>query len=106
MEQVRTDAAKANKIIKMVMSGQGTISSLTSNLTNQSPSPKKVSPARARTSDSLLNTKGSRHSKSANAAGFERSGGPTLSYSVKDDEGPGPQAYVSPYTAAPADDVQ
>lgn len=104
MEQVRTDAAKANKIIKMVMSGQGTISSLTANLTSESPEPRKSrSPSRAQTSTSLLDTKNTRHSKSANAAGFERSGGPTVSYSGKREEGPGPQAYVSPYVSAPAD---
>ena len=101
MEQVRTDAAKANKIIKTVMSGNGSISSLTAKLTSPPKSKKNSSfDKKAKTSDSLL-----RVSKSANAVGSERSGGPTVNYSTKD-EGPGPQAYVSPYTAAPADDVQ
>jgi hypothetical protein len=104
MEQVRTDAAKANKIIKMVMSGQGTISSLTADMTNgSSDSPKKGSSGRAKTASTLLNSKDSRQSKSATASGFERSGGPT--YSAASGDGGDAQAYVSPYVAAPADDV-
>jgi hypothetical protein len=104
MEQVRTDASKANKIIKMVMSGKGTISELTS--VNLSPSP-----TRARSSSSGRRHGGSpggdsmqmshsggmsfkhddRHSHSA-GANFAGS-----STSFMKETNPAPQAYVSPY---------
>jgi hypothetical protein len=103
MEQVRTDASKANKIIKMVMSGKGTIAELTS----ASPSP-----TRARSSSSGRRHGGSpggnsmqmshsggamsfkhddRHSQSA-GANFAGS-----STSFMKETNPAPQAYVSPY---------
>ena len=104
MEQVRTDAGKANKIIKLVMSGQGTISSLTTSLI-KSPSPHKTSPKQSQSSTSVLSNGALRHSKSANAAGFERSGGPTFTYQNDTQNSIGPQAYVSPYASAPAKEL-
>ena len=108
MEQVRTDAGKANRIIKMVMSGQGTIGQLTS----ASPSPTRGrSSSEKRTNKSKSPTHGhtapanpNRHSQSAGASDFQRmaadGGGGGHFYKTVDSQ-PAPQAYISPYETAP-----
>lgn len=102
MDQVRTDASKANKIIKMVLSGKGTIAELTS----VSPSP-----TRARS-----NSSGRRGSPGTNSMQMSHSGGGGMSFKHDDrhsqsagatmgttsnsfmrETNPAPQAYVSPY---------
>jgi hypothetical protein len=109
MEQVRTDAGKANRIIKMVMSGQGTIAQLTS----ASPSPtrgrsnsEKRTKSKSPTTSQFGHTapaNPNRHSQSAGAADFQRmaADGGSGGHFRKTDPQPAPQAYISPYETAP-----
>jgi hypothetical protein len=107
MEQVRTDASKANKIIKMVLSGKGTIADLTS--VNSSPSP-----TRARSTSSGRRHGGSPESGTSMHRTSGQSGGMSFKHddrhshsaganfagtstSFMKETNPAPQAYVSPY---------
>ncbi len=102
MEQVRTDASKANKIIKLVMSGKGSISSLTSNMMSPSPPRQRsASPHRNESATSSALLKDNRQSKSASAADFEKMGGPQTMYR-HNEASTGPQPYISPYETNPA----
>lgn len=102
MEEVRTNASKANKIISQALSGKVTLESLTSNpaASSSSPSPggrkgrAKSAAAKGVSADSL--GLGQRTSKSAGGGEADEEGA-ELRYSLAQQSPPKP--YKSPYEA-------
>ena len=112
MDEIRSNANKAQKLITQALSGKVTLASLTS--ASNSPSPNRARPKStgklntSKTTNTLLNlnkTTGPELNRSASANNMNESSDlnnivKTKQYGFKDDDNTKVQAYVSPYTGS------